>query len=95
MVKTIKKRQGILGVLKVPGTPKSEKRQHFSILGEMSGKHDFSTLERKNAKIWFSAFWGAGDLQNTKHSLSFLDGFDHGCENDPFYCNGGNLIKFN
>ena len=29
----------------------------------------------------FPAFWGAGDLQNTKYSLRNIDGFDHGGDN--------------
>ena len=68
-----------------PRHPKKWKRTTFSILGNMSGKHDFSTLERKKAEIGFPAFWGAGDLQNTKYSLRIIDGFTRGGENDPFY----------
>ena len=85
MVKAIKKRQGILGVLKVPGTPKKWETSDFSIFTSSVEKSCFPLIVPKNARLSFFTFWGAGDLQNTKYSLSFLDGFDHGGENDPFY----------
>ena len=64
MVKTIKKRQVLLGAL-TPAPQKAGKHKLSAFLGQRSEK--FSTLERKNAKIWcFPASWGAGGLQNTK-----------------------------
>ena len=52
MVKTIKKRQGILGVLKVPGTPRSGKTPNFSIFTFKCGKVVFSTPFPKMPSFW-------------------------------------------
>ena len=79
MGETINNPQGILGVLKVPGTPKSGNDDILAFLGKMSGKHDISTLERKNAKIFvFCAFGGAGDLQKPLNSLGSIRPGHHG-----------------
>ena len=72
MGETINNPQGILGILKVPGTPKSEKGQHFSILGNMSGEHDFSTLERKNAKMVSPLFGVPGTFKTPSIPCRFL-----------------------
>ena len=90
MVKTIKERQVLLGVLKVPGTPKSGKHQILAFLRSSVEKWCFPLLLPKRLYFCdFSYFRGAGDLQNTKSDLMFLGGFDHGGEKGTLFLKSG------